>query len=141
MIVGDERVAETFTAPGDEIERLMYGFSILHCLPASRTETPSAATGTVLRPATLRAYATEAGFGDVQILPIENEMWRRRCCREHPRCRSFTMFMEELSDNRGLTTAVAVGHGDRRSRCRRYQPHRRPRPRHRLHPGADRQPR
>ncbi|MGH3985626.1 MAG: SAM-dependent methyltransferase, partial [Pseudonocardiaceae bacterium] len=68
--------AETFTAPGDEVERLMYGFSILHCLPASRTETPSAATGTVLRPATLRAYALAAGFDDVQILPIENEMWR-----------------------------------------------------------------
>lgn len=43
-------------------------------------------------------------------------------------------FMEELLDNRGLTTAVAVGHGDRRSRYRRYQPHRRPRPRHRLTP-------
>jgi 2-polyprenyl-3-methyl-5-hydroxy-6-metoxy-1,4-benzoquinol methylase len=76
VIVGDERVAETFTAPGDDIERLMYGFSVLHCLPTSRTETPSAATGTVLRPATLRAYALQAGFREVQILPIENEMWR-----------------------------------------------------------------
>jgi predicted O-methyltransferase YrrM len=76
VLVGDERVAETFTAPGDELERLMYGFSILHCLPASRTETPSAATGTVLRPATLRAYARQAGFGEVQVLPIDNEMWR-----------------------------------------------------------------
>ncbi|MCA1700620.1 MAG: methyltransferase domain-containing protein [Actinobacteria bacterium] len=76
VIVGDERVAETFSAPGDEVERLMYGFSILHCLPASRTETPSAATGTVLRPATLRAYALEAGFADIQILPIDNDMWR-----------------------------------------------------------------
>lgn len=76
LIVGDERVAETFTAPGDEVERLMYGFSILHCLPASRTETPSAATGTVMRPATLRAYAAEAGFARVDVLPIENDMWR-----------------------------------------------------------------
>ncbi len=76
LIVGDERVAETFTAPGDEVERLMYGFSVLHCLPAGRTETPSAATGTVLRPATLRAYATQAGFTRVDVLPIENDMWR-----------------------------------------------------------------
>lgn len=76
LIVGDEKVAETFTAPGDEVERLMYGFSMLHCLPASRTETPSAATGTVLRPATLRAYASEAGFGEVTVLPVENDMWR-----------------------------------------------------------------
>jgi 2-polyprenyl-3-methyl-5-hydroxy-6-metoxy-1,4-benzoquinol methylase len=76
LIVGDERASETFNAPGDELQRLLYGFSILHCLPASRTETPSAATGTVLRPATLRVYATEAGFRDVQILPVEHDMWR-----------------------------------------------------------------
>jgi SAM-dependent methyltransferase len=76
LLVGDERVAETFTAPGDEVERLMYGFSILHCLPAGRAEIPSAATGTVLRPATVRAYATEAGFSRVEVLPIENDMWR-----------------------------------------------------------------
>jgi len=36
VIVGDERVAEAFTAPGDEVERLMYGFSILTaCRPAA----------------------------------------------------------------------------------------------------------
>ena len=29
----DERVAEAFTAPGDEVERLMYGYSLLCCLP------------------------------------------------------------------------------------------------------------
>lgn len=34
VLIVDERVAETFTAPGDEIERMMYGWSILHCLPA-----------------------------------------------------------------------------------------------------------
>ncbi len=76
LIVGDEKVAEAFTAPGDEVERLMYGFSILHCLPASRTETPSAATGTVLRPATLRNYATQAGFTYVDVLAIESDFWR-----------------------------------------------------------------
>jgi predicted O-methyltransferase YrrM len=76
VIVGDERVAEAFTAPGDDVERLMYGFSILHCLPASRTENPSAATGTVLRPSILRAYANQAGFGQFDVLPIENDMWR-----------------------------------------------------------------
>ena len=32
-IVMDEAVAETFTAPGDDLERLMYGFSLLVCLP------------------------------------------------------------------------------------------------------------
>jgi len=76
VIVADERVAESFTAPGDPIERLMYGFSILHCLPVGLAEGPSAATGTALRPETLRGYAEAAGFGGVAVLPIENDFWR-----------------------------------------------------------------
>jgi SAM-dependent methyltransferase len=76
LVIGDERVAETFTAPADEVERLMYGFSILHCLPASRATTPSAALGTVLRPATLEELAKPAGFTSFEVLPIENDLWR-----------------------------------------------------------------
>ena len=57
VIIMDERVAETFTAPGDRPERLYYGFSTLCCLPAGMADQPSAATGTVMRPATLRQYA------------------------------------------------------------------------------------
>jgi 2-polyprenyl-3-methyl-5-hydroxy-6-metoxy-1,4-benzoquinol methylase len=76
VLVVDERVGEDFTAPSDEIERLMYGFSIVHCLPVGMSEQPSAGTGTVMRPATLRRYATEAGFSGMEILPIENELWR-----------------------------------------------------------------
>jgi SAM-dependent methyltransferase len=75
-IVMDEKVAETFTAPADEVERFMYGFSVLCCLPASLAESPSAGTGTVMRTATLRRYAREAGFGDVEILPIEHDFFR-----------------------------------------------------------------
>jgi 2-polyprenyl-3-methyl-5-hydroxy-6-metoxy-1,4-benzoquinol methylase len=76
VLVVDERVGEHFTAPSDEIERLMYGFSILHCLPVGMAEQPSAGTGTVMRPATLRRYAVEAGFSEVEVLPIEHELWR-----------------------------------------------------------------
>ncbi|GAA4557383.1 hypothetical protein [Planotetraspora kaengkrachanensis] len=36
----------------------------------------TAATGTVMRPATLRAYAGAAGFTDVEILPIDTPYWR-----------------------------------------------------------------
>src|ERR671912_1185583 len=75
-LVVDERVGEEFKAPSDETERLMYGFSVLHCLPVGMAEQPSAATGTVMRPATLRHYASEAGFSGVEILPIENDLWR-----------------------------------------------------------------
>jgi len=75
-IVVESRVAETFVAPGDELERYCYGVSVLHCLPVGMAEQPSAATGTVMRPATLRRYASEAGFSSVEILPIEHEFLR-----------------------------------------------------------------
>jgi len=76
VIVADERVAESFTAPGGEIERFNYGWSILHCLAVASMDHDSAATGTVIRPDTVRAYATEAGFGTVEVLPLEHDFWR-----------------------------------------------------------------
>jgi len=76
VIVMDERVADAFTAPGDEIERIMYTYSVLCCLPVGRSEQPSAATGTVMRADTLRRYASEAGFAEVEVLPIEHETFR-----------------------------------------------------------------
>ncbi len=76
LLVIDERVGEEFAAPGDEIERFMYGWSITTCLPDGRSRSPSVATGTVMRPATLRGYAAEAGFDEVEILPIENDFFR-----------------------------------------------------------------
>ena len=76
VLVMDERVAEAFTAPGDDVERFMYGCSVLCCLPVGLSETPSAGTGTVMRPATLRRYATEAGFTDLEILPIAHDFFR-----------------------------------------------------------------
>lgn len=76
VIVVDERVAESFTAPGDEIERLMYGWSVLCCLPAGMAEQPSAQTGTVMRPSTLRRYAEEAGFREVETVELDHPFFR-----------------------------------------------------------------
>jgi 2-polyprenyl-3-methyl-5-hydroxy-6-metoxy-1,4-benzoquinol methylase len=76
VLVADERVAEEFTAPGDDVERIMYAWSVLHCLPVGMAEQPSAGTGTVMRPETLRRYAGAAGFAEVEVLPIENDFWR-----------------------------------------------------------------
>jgi 2-polyprenyl-3-methyl-5-hydroxy-6-metoxy-1,4-benzoquinol methylase len=76
VLIADERTAETFTAPGDDLERMLYGYSVLHCLPVGLAETPSAGTGTLMRPDTLRRYATDAGFRDVEVLPIEDDLWR-----------------------------------------------------------------
>ncbi len=72
VIVMDEAVADEFTAPGDELERLMYGFSMFVCLPDGMSSTPSAETGTVMRRSTLERYAQDAGFGAVDVLPIED---------------------------------------------------------------------
>jgi 2-polyprenyl-3-methyl-5-hydroxy-6-metoxy-1,4-benzoquinol methylase len=76
LVVADEKVAETFTAPGDEVERLNYAFSWWHCLPASRAETPSVAAGTALRPGTVREWADRAGFQRFEILPVDHAFWR-----------------------------------------------------------------
>jgi len=76
VFVADERVGATFTAKGDEVERMMYGFSILHCLPVGMADAPAVGTGTVMRADTLRRYATSAGFRGVEVLPIDNFFFR-----------------------------------------------------------------
>ncbi|MEU7895790.1 methyltransferase domain-containing protein [Nonomuraea sp. NPDC049152] len=76
VLVADERVADRFTAPGDEVERMMYGWSVTHCLPTQLVEQPSAAIGTVLRAVTVGRYATEAGFSGCTVLPVENDFFR-----------------------------------------------------------------
>ncbi len=76
VVVMDEKVSEAFPGKGDDIERLMYGFSLFICLPDGMSQPDSAATGTVMRPDTLRTYAQEAGFSNIEILPIENDLWR-----------------------------------------------------------------
>jgi SAM-dependent methyltransferase len=75
ILIGDERVAERFAAPGDEVERLNYGFSVLHCLPATRAEGTAVEAGTVLRPDTVREYAERAGCTST-VLPIAHDLWR-----------------------------------------------------------------
>jgi len=76
VLVMDERVRESFSAAPDEVEQFMYGFSLFHCLPAAMVGRPSAATGAVMRKETLKRYALEAGFRDVEILTIEHPFLR-----------------------------------------------------------------
>lgn len=76
VLVADAPAAEVFTAPGGDGERMLYGFSVFHCLPVGRTETPSAATGGVMRPKTFRGYASHAGFQRVEILPVSDDHFR-----------------------------------------------------------------
>jgi hypothetical protein len=76
VLVMDERVADAFDPAAGDVERFMYGFSVLHCLPVGLEDQPSAATGTVMRSDTLRGYATVAGFGAVDVLPLEHPFFR-----------------------------------------------------------------
>ncbi len=76
LLVADEAVAASFTAPGDDLERMMYGWSITHCLPAAMAEQPSAAIGTVIREDTVRTLAQQAGFGHVDVLDVDGGFFR-----------------------------------------------------------------
>ncbi len=76
VMIVDERVGERFTPTGNEVESIMYGFSVLHCLPVGMTEPHSAGTGTCMRHGTLAGYAKEAGFREVEVLPVENFFFR-----------------------------------------------------------------
>ena len=76
VIVADELVADDFTAPAPELERYHYGWSVVACLPGAMGDPHTAATGAVLRPATLRRYAEQAGFSSAEILPLNTDTWR-----------------------------------------------------------------
>jgi hypothetical protein len=76
VIVADELVEEEFTAPASLEEQYHYGWSVVACLPAVMGDPDTAATGAVMRPATLRRYARQAGFRELEVLPVEAEMLR-----------------------------------------------------------------
>ena len=76
VLVADERVAERFTAPGDEIERFNYGWSVLHCLPVGT------ARGGLRRDRHGDAHRHRPRLRHrgrlrrVEVLPIEHDFWR-----------------------------------------------------------------
>lgn len=76
LVVAEPRVAERFTAPGDVVERLFYGFSIVHCLPAALADAPSHPTGTVIREGIVRDLALGAGFASCEVIPVESLLFR-----------------------------------------------------------------
>jgi SAM-dependent methyltransferase len=76
VLLADELVGEEFALPAGDRERYTYGWSVVSCLPDAMGDPETAATGAVMRPGTLRIYALEAGFRDVEVLPIETDYWR-----------------------------------------------------------------
>lgn len=75
VLVVDLKVAPAFAAPGSELDRFVYGWSVLSCLASSMTGPDPAGTGAAMRPDTLREYARAAGFKAVEILDIPHDGW------------------------------------------------------------------
>jgi len=73
VLVADERVSDTFTTDASVRDRYVHGLSVVACLPEAMGDPESAMTGAVMRVDTLRRYATDAGFGTIEILPIEDD--------------------------------------------------------------------
>ncbi|MCO5168090.1 MAG: class I SAM-dependent methyltransferase [Planctomycetes bacterium] len=71
VLIMDERAGERFRARCGVWERVLYGFSVHHCLPSCLAD-GDAGTGTVMRPEVVRRYARAAGFGRVELAPIEH---------------------------------------------------------------------
>jgi 2-polyprenyl-3-methyl-5-hydroxy-6-metoxy-1,4-benzoquinol methylase len=76
VVIMDEAVADEFSPNADDLDRLMYGYSLFICLPDGLSHRPSVGTGTVMRPSTLRRYAQEAGFADLRVLEDGFGFWR-----------------------------------------------------------------
>ncbi|OKH20936.1 hypothetical protein NIES1031_22540 [Chroogloeocystis siderophila 5.2 s.c.1] len=77
VLIADERVGDRFTAAGNDVEWMMYGWSVLHCLPVGMADGgESHCGGTVMRTDILRHYAQAAGFRDVEVLPIDYFFFR-----------------------------------------------------------------
>jgi predicted O-methyltransferase YrrM len=76
VVVADGLVADEFTVPASPRDRTEYGWSVVSCLPGAMGDPQTAATGAVMRPSMLRQYALQAGFSEVEVLPINTDYWR-----------------------------------------------------------------
>ena len=53
---------------GTTHQRFFYGASVLHCLPVGMSEQPSVGSGAALQVETMRGYAKDAGFHDIELI-------------------------------------------------------------------------
>lgn len=75
VLIGDDRGDAVVSAPADPYERLLHGFGVLHCIPATRAEGQVHAHGPVVRPQDALGWIRAAGFGQGEVLDITNDMW------------------------------------------------------------------
>jgi hypothetical protein len=72
----EERADEVLAAPGDEVQRFLAAASAVWCTPQGLVDSGSDVVGAIMRPDRLRHLAEHAGFGQVDVLPIEHPFWR-----------------------------------------------------------------
>jgi ubiquinone/menaquinone biosynthesis C-methylase UbiE len=75
VVVMDERASDTIEV-GDPVQTFLAVVSVLWCLPQARVDAHSESPGTVMRTADFRRIAGQAGWADVEVLPIEHPFWR-----------------------------------------------------------------
>lgn len=63
----DDAVVEAFSAPGSEIDRLLYGSSVLVCLPTGRAHDHSSEAGALMRPDEAVDLSSLCGGGRILI--------------------------------------------------------------------------
>jgi SAM-dependent methyltransferase len=111
VLVAEERVADHFHAPADELERLMCGWSIVHCLPVAMADSPSIAIGTVMRADALRSLATAAGLPRVEVVPVDGGFFRLYRERDESGCQDEVVASSQHRSN--LRQASAPSRGTR----------------------------
>jgi hypothetical protein len=76
VLVVDERADETFTAPGEEVQRSLAAASAAWRLPQGLVGDGLEPVGAVIRPDDMRELARGAGYSRVDIVPVERPFWR-----------------------------------------------------------------
>ncbi len=76
VLVGDDRGADHLETPADPYQRMLHGFAVLHCIPATRSEDASHAHGPVVRRADVLGWIERAGFASGEVVDIDEDMWR-----------------------------------------------------------------
>lgn len=76
MLLMEPRVGERFDGAADDTERFFHVVSVLHCLPVGLADTPSAGTGTMIRPSIVARYAVDAGFREVVDVDVAHRFHR-----------------------------------------------------------------
>lgn len=76
VVVVDEKVSDSLTAPQEPGEMFFALSSALWCLPQSRASEDCEAPGAVMRASTFEAFVLRAGWSGTTVLPIENPFFR-----------------------------------------------------------------